>query len=78
MGEHGMEGKALLANHWDIQSMHSPMEGKPLPPPALQVPSLSPSPTLSGVFWPYLSIPDPYPALLPCRGSCSEISKSCK
>ena len=57
-----------------------PMEGKPLPPPspALQVPSLSPSPTLSGVFWPYLSIPDPNPALLPCRGSCSEISKSCK
>ena len=29
----GREGKALLANHWDIQSMHSPMEGKPLPPP---------------------------------------------
>ena len=50
----GREGKALLANHWDIQSMHSPMEGKPLPPtPVLQVPSLSP---LSNSQWCLLAL----------------------
>ena len=56
-----------------------PWNGNPcLPPPLSRSLLFPPSPTLSGVFWPYLSIPDPNPALLPCRGSCSEISKSCK
>ena len=74
-GGKGAAGKSLG------YSIYALPHGRETPAsPAFQVPSLSPSPTptLSGVFWPYLSIPDPNPALLPCRGSCSEISKSCK
>ena len=77
--EHGEGGKGAAGKSLGYSIYALPHKGKPLPPPLpLQVPSLSPSPTLSGVFWPYLSIPDPNPALVPCRGSCSEISKSCK
>ena len=76
--EHG-EGRKGAAGKSLGYSIYALPHGRETPAsPALQVPSLSPSPTLSGVFWPYLSIPDPNPALLPCRGSCSEISKSCK